>query len=85
GEARHLVSSNGTAGHAAQRIKEFSYPWPAGALLIMHSDGLGSRWRLDRYPGLRERHPALVTGVLYRDWSRSGDDVTVVAARLRRP
>lgn len=85
GEARHLVSSNGTAGHDAPRIKEFSYPWPAGALLIMHSDGLGSRWQLDRYPGLRERHPALVAGVLYRDWSRGHDDVTVVAARLRRP
>ena len=85
GQARHVVSSNGTAGHDAQRIKEFSYPWPAGALLIMHSDGLGSRWQLDRYPGLRERHPALVAGVLYRDWSRGRDDVTVLAARLRRP
>ncbi len=85
GAARHLVSSNGTAGHAAGRINEFSYPWPAGALLIMHSDGLGSRWQLERYPGLHERHPALVAGVLYRDWSRGRDDVTVVAARLRRP
>jgi anti-sigma regulatory factor (Ser/Thr protein kinase) len=85
GEARHLVSGNGTAGHDAGRIHEFSYPWPADALLVMHSDGLGSRWRLDRYPGLHERHPALVAGVLYRDWSRGRDDVTVVAARRRRP
>ena len=82
---RHLVSGNGTAGHDAGRIHEFSYPWPADALLVMYSDGLGSRWQLERYPGLSGRHPALVAGVLYRDWSRGRDDVTVVAARLRRP
>jgi hypothetical protein len=63
------------------RINEFSYPWADGALLIMHSDGLGSRWQIERYPGLSDRHPALVAGVLYRDWSRGRDDVTVVAAR----
>jgi len=85
GDSRHLVSTNGTAGHDRGRIHEFTYPWPADALLVMHSDGLGSRWQLERYPGLAARHPALVAGVLYRDWSRGRDDVTVVAARLRRP
>lgn len=83
GIGRHLVSGNGTAGHDVGRINEFSYPWADGALLIMHSDGLGSRWQIERYPGLSDRHPALVAGVLYRDWSRGRDDVTVVAARPR--
>jgi anti-sigma regulatory factor (Ser/Thr protein kinase) len=83
GVSRHLVSGNGTAGHDVGRINEFSYPWADGALLIMHSDGLGSRWQIERYPGLPDRHPALVAGVLYRDWSRGRDDVTVVAARSR--
>lgn len=83
GVGRHLVSGNGTAGHDVARINEFSYPWADDALLVMHSDGLGSRWQIDRYPGLPARHPALVAGVLYRDWSRGRDDVTVVAARLR--
>lgn len=81
GGARHLVSGNGTAGHNATRIHEFTYPWPSGALLVMHSDGLGSRWQLERYPGLERRHPSVVAGVLYRDWSRGRDDVTVLAAR----
>ena len=81
GHPRHLVSGNGTAGHDATRIHEFSYPWPSGALLVMHSDGLGSRWQLERYPGLDRRHPSVIAAVLYRDWSRGRDDVTVVAAR----
>ena len=83
GVGRHLVSGNGTAGHDVARINEFSYPWAADALLVMHSDGLGSRWQIDRYPDLPGRHPAVVAGVLYRDWSRGRDDATVVAARLR--
>jgi Stage II sporulation protein E (SpoIIE) len=83
GVGRHLVSGNGIAGHDVGRINEFSYPWAEGALLIMHSDGLGSRWQIERYPGLFDRHPALVAGVLYRDWSRGRDDVTVVAVRPR--
>jgi hypothetical protein len=47
----------------------------------MHSDGLGTRWDLRTYPALMQRHPALVAGVLFRDFWRGRDDVTVLAAR----
>jgi anti-sigma regulatory factor (Ser/Thr protein kinase) len=73
-----LISLNGTAGHQASKISEFEYPWPAGSLLVMHTDGLATSWRLDRYPGLVRRHPAVIAGVLYRDYNRGRDDVTVV-------
>ena len=36
---------------------------------------------LDPYPGLAVRQPALVAAVLYRDFSRGRDDVTVVVGR----
>ena len=80
---RHLVSYNGTAGHEARKIVEFTYPWSANALLIMHSDGLMTRWNLQAYPGLLQRHPSLIAGVLYRDFVRGRDDVTVLAAKMR--
>ena len=47
----------------------------------MHSDGLISHWKLDAYPGLALRDPALVAAVLYRDFQRGRDDVTVLVAR----
>jgi anti-sigma regulatory factor (Ser/Thr protein kinase) len=78
---RHLVSYNGTVGHEARKIVEFTYPWTANALLIMHSDGLMTRWNLQVYPGLLQRHPSLIASVLYRDFVRGRDDVTVVAAK----
>jgi anti-sigma regulatory factor (Ser/Thr protein kinase) len=81
GSMRHVVSHNGTLGHATIHVREYTYPWPAQALLVMHSDGLVSHWSLDRYPGLRGRHPALIAGVLYRDFSRGRDDVTIVVGR----
>jgi stage II sporulation SpoE-like protein len=81
GSIRHAVSHNGTLGHQARVFREYSYPWPADSLLVMHSDGLSSHWSLANYPGLQLRHPAVIAGVLYRDFTRGRDDVTVVVAR----
>jgi anti-sigma regulatory factor (Ser/Thr protein kinase) len=79
----HLVSHHGTAGGQAHKIQEFTYPWPAGSLLVMHSDGLATHWNLDRYLALAARHPSLVAGVLYRDFNRGRDDVTALAVKER--
>ncbi|MDZ8089860.1 MAG: ATP-binding protein/SpoIIE family protein phosphatase [Nostoc sp. DedQUE12b] len=80
-EHRHLLSHNGTVGHEIRKIQEFSYPWYANGVLIMHSDGLGAKWQMDRYPGLMQKHPSLIAGVLYRDFNRERDDVTVLVAK----
>ena len=84
GGVRHMVSHNGTLGHEARRIQVFSYPWGTGSLLIMHSDGIATHWRIEDYPGLVTRHPALVAGFLYRDFRRGRDDATVLVVGLDR-
>ena len=76
-----MVSMNGTLGHQMHRVQPFTYQWSADATLVMCSDGLLTQWRVDPYPGLLARHPSLVAGVLYRDFSRGRDDVTVVVLR----
>jgi hypothetical protein len=80
-----MVSLNGTAGHHAAKIGEFEYPWPDLGLLIMHSDGITTSWNLDRYPGLLRSHPAVIAGLMYRDFSRGRDDVIAVAVMERHP
>lgn len=77
-ESRSMVSYNGTIGYQVRKIEEFVYPWSARSLLVMHSDGLATHWSLASYPGLLARHPALIASVLYRDFRRSRDDVTVL-------
>lgn len=82
-EARQMVSHNGTAGHVAPRIREFTYPFAAMPFIVLHSDGLSNRWRLADYPGLAACHPSLIAGVLFRDFRRARDDATVVVMRPR--
>ena len=31
---RSMVSHNGIVGHQMHRVREFEYPWPAGAMLV---------------------------------------------------
>jgi len=81
GSSRSLTSYNGTLGHQLHKIQEFSYPWNPDSILVMHSDGLNTRWHLDGYPGIWNKQPALIAGLLYRDHQRGRDDVTVLVAK----
>jgi hypothetical protein len=80
-QSQHLVSHNGTAGAEARKFQEFIYAFPQDACLIMHSDGVATHWKLDTYPGLLDRDPALVAAILHRDFTRRRDDSTVLAVR----
>jgi hypothetical protein len=80
---RHVVSYNGIVGHTLRKLREFAFPWPVGALMVLHSDGLGTQWDFRDHPGLITRHPALIAAVLYRDYDRGRDDTSVVVLRNR--
>lgn len=80
GQTRHMISLNGTLGHNARKVQSFEYPAPAGSRVIMHSDGLATSWSVEKYPGLMQQHPTLIAAVLYRDYARRRDDVTVLVA-----
>ena len=63
------------------KIQEFKMDWPADAMLIMHSDGLQTRWDLSSYSGLLARHPAVIGAALFRDFRRQRDDASVVVVK----
>jgi anti-sigma regulatory factor (Ser/Thr protein kinase) len=75
---QHLVSVSGIAGHVMRRLQEFTYPCPPGSTLVMQSDGIGTHWALQKYPGLIVRRPDVIAGVIFRDHKRGRDDATVV-------
>lgn len=81
----HLVPQNGIVGHTLPTLRPTVHPWPHGARLVMHSDGVSARWRVDSYPGLAALHPALMAGVIFRDFARERDDVTVLVYDDRAP
>ncbi|MEZ0076930.1 SpoIIE family protein phosphatase [Planotetraspora sp. GP83] len=80
-ERRVLVSLPGIAGHRAPAIREFEYPLPPGALIVMHSDGVRDRWELKGYPGLRTRGPLVIAATLLRDMGVPRDDAGVLVAK----
>jgi anti-sigma regulatory factor (Ser/Thr protein kinase) len=81
GGTRSLVSFNGTLGMNIQRIHEFRAEWDRDSVLVMHSDGLQTRWDLSSYSGLLARHPALIGGTLLRDFRRMRDDASVLVLK----
>lgn len=81
-KTRSLVSMNGTVGHTVGKFQQFSYPWDQESVFIMHSDGLATRWNVEQYPGLTSRHPALLAGMLFRDFCRRRDDATILVSRI---
>lgn len=77
---RTLVSQNGTAGIQMRSVQEQELDWPAHALVILHSDGIQSRWQLDDATVL-QRDPAIVAAFVLWKFARGRDDATVVVIR----
>lgn len=81
GATEHLVPQNGIVGHGMPAPRSIHIAWPAGARLVMHSDGIVPRWRVDAYEDQATVHPALLAGLIYRDFARDRDDATVLVLR----
>jgi anti-sigma regulatory factor (Ser/Thr protein kinase) len=79
-----LISRNGIVGHAMRDSQEFEVTWARDAMLILHSDGIGTRWNLAAYPGLHLQPAVVIAAVLYRDFARRRDDATVVVVKSGR-
>jgi anti-sigma regulatory factor (Ser/Thr protein kinase) len=81
GSSRGMASHHGIVGQQAERVQQFSFPWNKESILVMHSDGLATRWDLQNYPGIRHKPASVIAAVLHRDFSRGRDDVTVLVAK----
>ena len=80
-EDRSLLSQHGTLGVQVRRPQDLAYAWPPHAVVVLHSDGLTSRWNLRDSGALLQADPAVIAAWLLRDHTRGHDDVTVVVVR----
>lgn len=85
GTARQMIAYPGTVGMEVRKLAQLGYPWPAGALVVLHTDGIVTHWSLEPYPALAGHDPAIIAAVVYRDFSRRRDDASVVVVRRRAP
>ncbi|WP_244363197.1 ATP-binding SpoIIE family protein phosphatase [Streptomyces aquilus] len=82
GEWRPLVSHPGIVGaHFPATVPRHASAWRPDSLLILHSDGLPSRWIPPQDAGLLGHDPAVTAAVVLRDGSSAArplrDDTTV--------
>ena len=80
-EDRSLLSQHGTLGVQIRSLSDQACPWPPHACVVLHSDGLGTRWQLGPDAALLQCDPGVIAAWLWRDHVRGRDDATVVVAR----
>jgi anti-sigma regulatory factor (Ser/Thr protein kinase) len=76
-----MVSVPGIAGHQARSLRQFSYPRPEGAVVVLHSDGLTSRWDIRALPGLVARDPLVIAAMLLGEAGVRRDDAGVLVLK----
>jgi hypothetical protein len=78
GSRKSMLSVPGIAGHQARAIRQFEYEVPPGAAVILHSDGISSRWQAAAVPGLEDRDPLVVAAVLLAEAGVHRDDAGIL-------
>ena len=81
GTRKSMLSVPGIAGHQARAIRQFEYDAPPGAAVILHSDGLSSRWSPDSLPGVTGRDPLVAAAALLAEAGTHRDDASVLVLK----
>jgi anti-sigma regulatory factor (Ser/Thr protein kinase) len=79
---RSLMSQHGTVGLLTRPFQAITYELPEHAMLLMHSDGITTRWTLKDIPELLLSDPVVIAAFLIREHIRGKDDATVAVVRF---
>lgn len=78
---KSMASVPGIAGYQARAFRQFEYEAPPDAAVILHSDGISSRWEAAALPGLAARDPLLIASVLLAESGVHRDDAGVLVLK----
>jgi anti-sigma regulatory factor (Ser/Thr protein kinase) len=81
GTRRSMLSVPGIAGHQARTIRQYEYDIAPGTSVVLHSDGISSRWEAAALPGLAARDPLVVAAALMAEAGTHRDDAGVLVLR----
>jgi len=81
GQRKSMISIPGIAGVQARTIRQFEYDVPPGSAVIVHSDGISSRWEAATLPALEARDPLLIAAVLLAEAGVHRDDAGVLVLK----
>jgi anti-sigma regulatory factor (Ser/Thr protein kinase) len=81
GSRKGMLSVPGIVGHQAGTIRQFEYTAPPGAAIILHSDGVSSRWDPRALPRLNAQDPLVVAAALLAEAGIHRDDAGVLVLK----
>ncbi len=81
GSRKSMLSVPGIAGYQARAFRQFDYEVPPGAAVILHSDGISSRWEVAAVPDVETRDPLLIAAVLLAEAGIHRDDAGVLVLK----
>ena len=76
-----MVSLPGIAGHQARKFRQYEYAIEPGAAVVLHSDGLSSRWNIADLPGLVGQDPLVMAAALLSEAGVHRDDSGVLVLK----
>lgn len=80
---KNYTPYNGILGHNIPRtLNDSVQQLEKYQMIIMHSDGLRTRWHLTDLPGILKHDPNVLAAALYKDNARYNDDMTVMAVKI---
>lgn len=83
GMNKNHMSYNGIVGHnIPSTMNDQQYSSEEYNQLILCSDGIKTRWDLNKYPLIQKCDPVVLCAALYKDHARGTDDMSVVIIKI---
>lgn len=82
-EFRNYISHNGIISvNIPARLENTVWDMEKFQLIILCSDGIKTRWDLNKYPSILKFDPMIIAAAIYKDHARHTDDMTVFIAKV---
>jgi len=82
-ENKTYTSYNGIIGHNIPRtMNNTILPYKKHQTIIMHSDGLKTRWNLNDLTSIIKHGPEIIASALYKENVRGTDDATIMVGKI---
>lgn len=76
-------SYNGIIGlNIPNSMKDQEVAYEPGQILLMCSDGIRSKWEINRFPGILRYDLSLLNAALFKDFARNTDDMSIVGCKI---
>lgn len=79
---KNYMSYNGVVGlNIPNSLKDQESTLEKGQMMILCSDGIKTRWDLNKYPGIFKYDLSIITATIFKDFARKTDDMSIMAVK----